>query len=281
MTRRYRECFAALSRSGRGAFIPFTVLGFPDPRSCIGHLELLAAQADALELGMPFSDPVADGPTLQRAGAEALAAGTTVRRGFDLCAGLRRGHPDLPIGLLVYANLVVRRGVDAFYTAAAKAGVDSVLVADVPSEEGEPFAAAARRAGISPVFIAPPNAPGAALERIARLGDGYTYVLTRSGVTGAEQGAGRAVREWLQALARRGAAPPVLGFGISNPEQVAGGIAAGAAGVISGSAVVTRLRELEAGELGISAMQDWLRSMRDATLATGDEVAPGRSCVRQ
>lgn len=269
MTHRYRECFAALSRSGRGAFIPFTVLGFPDPRRCVGHLELLAAQADALELGVPFSDPVADGPTLQRAGGEALAAGTTVRIGLDLCAGLRQRHPDLPIGLLVYANLVVHRGVDAFYSAAAEAGVDSILVADVPSEEGEPFAAAAHRAGISPVFIAPPNAPDAALERIARLGDGYTYVLTRSGVTGAERVAGRPTREWFEALARRRTAPPVLGFGISNPEQVAEGIAAGAAGVISGSAVVARLRRLEEGEFSTSAMQNWLRSMRDATIPAG------------
>lgn len=273
MTKRYAERFAELARAGRGAFIPFTVLGFPDMKCCAGQLELLAEHADALELGIPFSDPVADGPTVQRASAAALHAGATPARCLALAAWLRGRHPALPIGLLVYANLVVSRGLGRFYGEVADAGVDSVLVADVPSEEGRAFADAARRAGVAPVFIAASNASAAALDRIAALGAGYTYVLTRAGVTGVERAAGTPAAELLAALAARQAPPPVLGFGISRPEQVSAGIAAGAAGVISGSAVLMRLQALAAGEGDADRLRDWLAAMRAAT-GGGTSPAP-------
>ncbi|MGA9854017.1 MAG: tryptophan synthase subunit alpha [Gammaproteobacteria bacterium] len=261
---RYANRFAELARVGRGAFIPFTVLGFPSHGVCTEHLEILARHADALELGIPFSDPVADGPTIQRASAAALAAGATFGACLELVAGLRAQHSDLPIGLLVYANLVISRTLDGFYAQVAGAGADSVLIADVPSEEGAPFAAAARVAGVAPVFIAPPNAGQAALDRIAKLGAGYTYVLTRSGVTGTEHAAGAPARELLAQLEARDAPPAVLGFGISEPGQVREGIAAGAAGVISGSAVVSRLTQLAFGEIEAAALEGWLTSMHAA-----------------
>lgn len=261
---RYAACFAALGARRRGAFIPFTVLGFPDARRCDAQLELLAPHADALELGIPFSDPVADGPTIQRAAAAALRAGATPRICLGLAARVRERHPQLPIGLLVYANLVVHAGIERFYAAVAEAGVDSVLVADVPAEEGEPFAAAARTAGVAPVFIAPPNAPAPTLRRLAAQGGGYTYVLTRSGVTGAETAAGDPARELLAALAAHRAPPPVLGFGISAPEQVRAGLAAGAAGVISGSAVVARLGALSRTETSAAEVSEWLSGMHAA-----------------
>ncbi len=245
-------------------FIPFTVLGFPSHTVCAGHLEILARHADALELGIPFSDPVADGPTIQRANAAALAAGATFSACLELVAGLRAQHPDLPIGLLVYANLVISRTLEGFYSRVAAVGADSVLIADVPSEEGAPFAAAARAAGVLPVFIAPPNAGQAALDRIAKLGAGYTYVLTRSGVTGTEHAAGTPARELLVQLAARDAPPAVLGFGVSEPAQVRDGIAAGAAGVICGSAVVNRLAQLASGQLEVAALEGWLASMHVA-----------------
>jgi tryptophan synthase alpha chain len=263
---RYTARFAELAAAGRGAFIPFTVLGFPDAARCAEQLELLAEHADALELGIPFSDPVADGPTIQRAAVEALANGATPARCLGLVAKLRERHPELPIGLLVYANLVVHRGLERFYGDAAQAGVDSILVADVPSEEGEPFAEAARAAGVAPVFIAPPNADDAALDRIARLGAGYTYVLTRAGVTGTETAAGMPAKELLSKLAGLAAPPPVLGFGISTPEQVQAGIAAGAAGAISGSAVVERLSALGDGKVDAETVGGWLARMRGGAL---------------
>lgn len=264
--KRYADCFAELASVGRGAFIPFTVLGFPDVPRCAGQLELLAEHADALELGIPFSDPIADGPTIQRAATAALQAGATFDGCLALVRQLRELHPTLPIGLLIYSNLVVHRGLERFYADAAAAGVDSVLVADVPSEEGAPFAAAARAAGVAPVFIASPNADAAALGRIAALGAGYTYVLTRAGVTGTEQAPGVPTGELFASLAVRNAPPPVLGFGISSPEQVRAGICAGAAGVISGSAVVERLHGLGTGETTVGTISKWLERMRAAAV---------------
>ena len=263
--KRYADMFTALRDEGRAAFVPFTMLGFPDIETCAEHLQLLAGHADALELGVPFSDPVADGPTIQRAAVKALQADAGLGRCLDLVRGVRERHPALPIGLLVYANPVVHAGLDAFYGRAAEAGVDSVLVADVPSEEGAPYAGAARAAGVAPVFIAAPNTGAAALDRIAELGAGYTYVLTRAGVTGTERAAGTPARTLLDALAARGAPPPVLGFGVSSPDHVRANAAAGAAGVISGSAVVSMLERLTCGETTREACSQWLEAMRRAT----------------
>ena len=264
--KRYEQMFAALRDEGRAAFVPFTMLGFPDFEACAEHLELLAGHADALELGVPFSDPIADGPTIQRAAVKALQANAGLGRCLDLVRGLRDRHPRLPIGLLVYANPVVHAGLEAFYQRVAVAGADSVLVADVPGEEGAPYAAAARAAGVAPVFIAAPNTAGAALDRIAQLGAGYPYVLTRAGVTGTERAAETPAKGLLTALGGRGAPPPVLGFGISSPAQVRAGVRAGAAGVISGSAVVTKLERLAAGETTPEAFSEWLESMRKAAV---------------
>lgn len=263
---RYAQMFAALRDQGRAAFVPFTMLGFPDADTCAGHLDLLARHADALELGVPFSDPIADGPTIQRAAVQALRAGAGLDRCLDLVRGVRDRHPSLPIGLLVYANPVVHAGLDAFYRRVAAAGVDSVLVADVSSEEGEPYSVAAKAAGVAPVFIAAPNTGVAALDRIAELGAGYTYVLTRAGVTGTERAAGTPAESLLAALAERNAPPSVLGFGISEPEQVRAGVRTGAAGVISGSAVVTKLEKLVAGEITLKACSEWLKLMREAAV---------------
>lgn len=262
---RYADMFRGLREQGRAAFIPFTMLGFPDQEGCADHLQLLAEHADALELGVPFSDPVADGPTIQRAAVKALQADAGLDRCLELVQGVRQRHPRLPIGLLVYANPVVHAGLDVFYRRVAAAGADSVLVADVPSEEGAPYAAAARAAGVAPVFIAAPNTGEEALDRIAELGAGYTYVLTRAGVTGTEQAAGTPARTLLDALEKRGAPPPVLGFGVSTPEHVRAGAGAGAAGVISGSAVVAMLERLGRREASPKGCSEWLESMRQAT----------------
>jgi tryptophan synthase alpha chain len=198
---------------------------------------LVEGGADMVEVGIPFSDPVADGPVIQAAAVRALARGVTPAGCFDLLRGFRGRHPEVPVGILTYANLVVARGLDAFYRAAAEAGVDSVLVADVPLLESRRFAETAGAAGIDPVLIAAPNTPEAALRGIAATARGYTYCVARAGVTGAD----REVRFDSAMIARLkalGAPPPVLGFGISRPEHVRRAREAGAAGVISGSAIV-------------------------------------------
>jgi tryptophan synthase alpha chain len=223
----------------RGAFGAFVMLGDPGLEASAAILEaLVEGGADMIEVGIPFSDPVADGPVIQAAAERALAQRVTPADCFRLLAGFRARHPDIPVGILTYANIVLARGREPFYRMAAGAGVDSVLIADVPVFEAEPFVAAAGKAGVAPVLIAAPNTPPATLKRIAELGQGYTYCVARAGVTGAGDEVTLNHRALFDALKGFGAPPPVLGFGISRPDHVRTAYDAGAAGVISGSAIV-------------------------------------------
>lgn len=199
---------------------------------------MIEAGADALELGVPFSDPLADGPTIQNANLRAFAAGITPAQCFEMLALIREKYPSIPIGLLMYANLVFNDGIDEFYARCKKVGVDSVLVADVPVEESAPFRQAALRHNIAPIFICPPNADDDLLRQVASYGRGYTYLLSRAGVTGAENRGGLPLHHLVRKLKEYNAAPALQGFGISSPEQVTAAVHAGAAGAISGSAIV-------------------------------------------
>ena len=238
---RYSAMFDRLNGQSEGAFGAFAMLGDPDPEASAAILDsLVEGGADMIEVGIPFSDPVADGPVIQAAAVRALAAGTRTSDCFALLAGFRNRHPDVPVGILTYANLVAARGLEPFYRSAAEAGVDSVLVADVPLIEAGPFLAAARAAGVAPVLIAAPNTPPDRLRGIAAEGEGYTYCVARAGVTGADEEV-RFAGGVIAALREAGAPPPVLGFGIAEPDHVRLALQAGAAGVISGSAIVERM----------------------------------------
>jgi tryptophan synthase alpha chain len=236
---RYNQLFQRLSAKKEGAFVPFVTLGDPTPELSLKIIDtLVAGGADALELGIPFSDPLADGPTIQGATLRAFAAGTTVAQCFEILAAVRQKYPELPIGLLMYANLVFSKGIDNFYAQCEAVGVDSVLVADVPVEESAPFRQAAMRHNVAPIFICPPNADDDLLREIASHGRGYTYLLSRAGVTGAENRASQPLNHLIDKLREYHAAPPLQGFGISEASQVKEAIAAGSAGAISGSAIV-------------------------------------------
>ncbi|UGA56031.1 tryptophan synthase subunit alpha [Vibrio sp. VB16] len=236
---RYQLLFQRLADKNEGAFVPFVTVGDPNPELSLQIMEnLVDAGADALELGIPFSDPLADGPTIQGANMRALESGVTPSICFELIGKIRAKHPELPIGLLMYANLVFSRGIDSFYKHCSEAGIDSVLIADVPTNESAEFTEAAKKYGVKPIFIAPPTASNETLQAVAELGGGYTYLLSRSGVTGAETKANMPVSHLMERLNQYDAPPALLGFGISQPEQVKEAVAAGAAGAISGSAVV-------------------------------------------
>ncbi|HUE79653.1 MAG TPA: tryptophan synthase subunit alpha [Sphingomicrobium sp.] len=258
---RYAELFDRLA--GEGAFGAFFILGYPNLKASAEILDALVdGGADMIEVGIPFSDPVADGPVIQAAAVQALRQGVTPSDCFALLQAFRQRHPNVPVGILTYANLVVARGLNAFYADAAHAGVDSVLIADVPLFEVEPFAAAALDNGTAPVLIAAPNTPDRTLERIAAVSKGYTYCVSRSGVTGADEQVQFSHSKLFEKLRSFGAPPPVLGFGISKPEHVRAGIEAGAAGVISGSAIV-RLAESETE--APTRIADFVRQMKAAT----------------
>lgn len=264
---RYERRLRDLRERQEGALVPFVVLGDPTPDDSLAIIHcLIAAGADALELGLPFSDPVADGPTIQLAMGRALANGWSTDQYLQLIAEIRSAAPELPIGLLVYANLIEARGRTDFYRACAAVGVDSVLVADVPLGECGPYCAAARAAGIEPVLLCPPNIDAARLARLAELGGGYTYVLSRAGVTGTEVQAGRPVAGLLEQLRQRSAAPPFVGFGIRGPADVTAALAAGAAGVICGSAIIERIAAgLPARPRITAELQAFVSGLKQAT----------------
>ncbi|MGQ4509057.1 tryptophan synthase subunit beta [Dermabacteraceae bacterium P13128] len=262
---RYARAFA------RGAaFVPFVMLGDPGIAESEQIIEeLIAGGADALELGLPFTDPVADGPTIQRAHLRAAAAGVSGRDALGIVARVRARHPELPIGLLVYGNLPFSWGLDEFYQALAQAGVDSVLLPDIPVRESADFVAAAEHAGIAQIFIAPPGADDETLRAVAENSRGYVYAVSRTGVTGAEvvsrtEGLSEAVAR----LRSYDAPPALLGFGISRPEHVREAVGAGAAGAISGSAVVALIeRAIKEGDVTAAypRVREFVAEMKAAT----------------
>lgn len=264
---RYQEMFARLEETNEGAFVPFVTLGDPDKETSIKIVDTLVENgADALELGIPFSDPIADGPTLQKASIRALSRDIKPADCFDIIKEIRRRHPYTPIGLLLYSNLVLAKSIDTFYQQAADAGVDSILVADVPVRESGLFFESAKKHNIKQILIAPPNASNNTLQLISDNSEGYTYLLGRSGVTGAETAAEMPAEELVAKLNSLNVAPPVLGFGISKPEQVANAIKAGAAGAISGSATVNII-ESNLNDVGsmLNELAKFVTEMKAAT----------------
>lgn len=264
---RYQATFANLEAKNQGAFVPFVTLGDPSPEISLKIIDCLVENgADALELGFPFSDPLADGPVIQGANLRSLAAGTTPSQCFEMLSTIRAKYPELPIGLLLYANLVYANGIENFYAKAQAAGVDSVLIADVPVEEAESFISSAKAHGVAPIFIAPPNADSDTLKLVSEKGEGYTYLLSRAGVTGTESKAGMPIGDILSRLKEFNAAPPLLGFGIAEPTQVKEAIQAGAAGAISGSAVVKIIETNKDNETELlTKLGEFIRNMKAAT----------------
>jgi tryptophan synthase alpha chain len=257
---RYAAMFDRCAAAEEGAFGAFLMLGDPDMETSAMLLDaLVEGGADMVELGIPFSDPVADGPVIQAAALRALGAGVRTQQCLELISAFHARQAGVPVGILTYANIVAARGIAAFCAELAAAGADSLLVADVPSIEAAPYADAARTAGIDLVMIAAPNTPRTTLAKIASLSSGYTYCVARAGVTGADAELSLDHRSLFASLAEVGAAPPVLGFGISSPDQVRKALASGAAGVISGSAIVARV------EQGPAAVRDFVASMKAAT----------------
>ncbi len=269
MPTRYEALFSRLASKNEGAFVPFVVLGDPSPDLSFKIIQTLVENgADALELGIPFSDPLADGPTIQAASVRALNAKTTPKLCFELIEKIRKHYPTLPIGLLMYANLVFANGIANFYQTCKEKGVDSVLIADVPLQEAGVFRQAAIANGIAPIFIAPPDADDKTLALVSELGQGYTYLLSRAGVTGAEMKAQQPIFHILDKLRVYQAPPALLGFGISTPYQVKQAMDAGVKGAISGSAVVKIIETYWHDEKQLTErLAKFISDMKRATMA--------------
>ncbi|MDO5032217.1 tryptophan synthase subunit alpha [Corynebacterium sp.] len=270
---RYEALFQQLDARGEGAFVPFIMLSDPRPEVALEVVRAaVAGGADALELGVPFSDPVADGPTIQASHIRALRNGATVDSAIEQIRTIRAEFPELPLGMLIYGNVAFTRGIEQFYRDFAEAGADSILLPDVPVRESAPFVAAAEQAGIDPIFIAPAQASEKTLEGVARNSRGYIYAISRDGVTGTEhESETRGLSEVVANVQRFGGAPILLGFGISTPQHVRDAIAAGAAGAITGSALTkvidTHLDAAGNPDEGLAqAVSEYVASMKAATI---------------
>ncbi|MBD3242871.1 MAG: tryptophan synthase subunit alpha [Chitinivibrionales bacterium] len=242
---RYAATFEALRARHETAFIPFAVAGDPDLSLSEDIFKAYVdAGADVLEVGYPFSDPVADGPVNQRAANRAIAAGISPRRFFELMARIRR-YTDIPIGILMYANTMHHVGTDTFCRRAADSGVDSILVADMPPEEADGTVDALHRHGLQSVFIVSELTPPQRLKAICRKVSGFVYVVSRLGTTGVQTDLSTSVGTTLHRLRPATKLPLCVGFGISKPEHVVSIRNAGADGAIVGSALVATVESLK------------------------------------
>ncbi|MFZ7142108.1 tryptophan synthase subunit alpha [Avibacterium avium] len=266
---RFETLFTQLNAKNEGAFVPFVTLCDPDlERSFEIICTLVDNGADALELGFPFSDPLLDGPVIQAANNRALQAGCSTAESFALLAKVRSKYPEIPISLLLCANLIYAQGLDSFYQRCAEVGVDAVLVADIPLLAAEPYIRAAKKQGVQPVFICPPNADDTTIQGVAQHSEGYTYLVSRAGVTSAENQSHAANLDTLVEQLKAHQAPPILqGFGIAQPQQVKEALQLGAAGAISGSATVKIIeRNLDNHAQCLSELAQFVKAMKGATL---------------
>jgi len=240
--------FGELQARGRKAFVAFITAGDPSlDRTLAIALDLERAGVDVLELGVPFSDPLADGPVIQRASDRALRAGTTLRGVLDVVRRIRE-RSGLPIVLFSYFNPLLRHGLDALARDARAAGVDGVLVTDLPPEESADWLRVARPAGLDTIFLAAPTSPEERLKRIAEASRGFVYAISRTGVTGERDELSSDASPLVTRLKAHTSEPVALGFGISTPEQVHAA-AALADGVVVGSALVRFLEQEPGGDV--------------------------------
>lgn len=237
------ERFAALRARGEKALVIYLGAGDPDLEAT-RQLALALDQAgvDVLELGVPFSDPLADGLVNQLAAQRGLASGTTPKKVLETVAAIRAAS-QIPIVLYIYFNLLHRVGVGAFVEAAAAAGVDGLLALDLPPEEAGEYSAAMQASGLCPIYLVAPTTPEARVAQIAPWARGFVYYVSREGVTGMRDSLDASIGARVEAIRRHTDLPVAVGFGISNPEQ-ARAAAALADGVVVGSAVVSRIATL-------------------------------------
>lgn len=260
--------FTTLKAKNEGAFVPFVTLCDPDFDRSLEIIDTLVENgADALELGFPFSDPLLDGPVIQAANKRALDGGYSTDACFELLGKVRAKYPEMPISLLLCANLVFVAGVERFYQRCAENGVDAVLIADLPVELASEFAPIAKKHGIAPVFICPPNADDSTIQKVAALTEGYTYLVSRAGVTSAEnQSHATNLDNLVEGLKQANAAPILQGFGIAQPQQVKEALVLGADGAISGSAIVKIIEKNLGNQTALLAeLGAFVHNMKQAT----------------
>ncbi len=272
---RIDQRFRALADSGRTALIPYITAGHPSPEASVAILHAaVAAGADLLELGMPFSDVMADGPVIQNACARALDQGMNLDRVLEMVAEFRQRDCDTPIVLMGYTNPIERRGVARFAQEAAQAGVDALLIVDCPADEADELRAELAGRGLHQVFLVAPTTTDRRLARTARLAGGFVYYVSIKGVTGAATLDLASLDPAVKRIRQATELPVAVGFGIREPEQAAA-VARCADGVVIGSALVDRLDACDSPEQAAEITREYLgavRSAMDAVAASEERV---------
>lgn len=237
----YRDVFSELDKQYQTALIPFFVIGDPDFETSVTLVKAaIDAGADILELGIPFSDPIADGPTIQKADIRAARSGMNVHKALDFIKTIK-AYRDIPIGLLMYYNLIRHYGTEQFFQDFHAAGVNSVLVADLSIDDADEVAGPATTAGLDTVFMVTPNTPSERMKRIVARTTGFIYTVSILGVTGSRDSLSNAVEGLVSHLKALADVPVCVGFGISKPEHARAVAQAGADGVIIGSRIVSMI----------------------------------------
>ena len=256
---RIDEKFAALKAEGRKAFVSFIMAGDPDYETCLAVLKgLPAAGVDIVELGMPFTDPMADGPTIQLAGQRALEAGQTMDKTLAMVRSFREGDPDTPIVLMGYYNPIYSRGVDRFLAEAKDAGVDGLIVVDLPPEEDDELCIPAQAAGLNFIRLATPTTDDRRLPKVLQNTSGFVYYVSITGITGAANAQSAEVGPEVARIKAKTDLPVIVGFGIKTPEA-SEAIASVADGAVVGSAIVERIARGDAP----ADVLDFVKSLAD------------------
>jgi tryptophan synthase alpha chain len=258
------EKFHELAEKGERALICYVVAGYPDSKSSKQIINaLVKGGADIIEVGIPFSDPIADGPTIQAASNTALRKGMTPEKALRLVRSVRKQYPNLPLLAMTYSNILVRAGIEKFLSHSKQCGLDGFVLPDMPVDEAEAYSIMASKLNLATVFLVSPNTPEARLRKIVASTTGFLYVVSVYGITGARTSFQRYTLNTIRTVKRvSGAKVPVaVGFGISTPAHAKSMIAAGADAVIVGSAIIDKISE-GSGKKMIYDLQKFTRSMK-------------------
>ncbi len=258
---RIDETFARLRAEGRRAFIPYITAGDPDLQATYDVvLTLEEAGADLIELGVPFSDPIADGPVIQRATERALSKGTSLGQIIELVERIRRSS-DIPLLLMSYYNPLLNHGLEQLSRDGSAAGLDGILASDLTVEESDRFVEVMDSAGLNTIFLVAPTSSAKRVKRIARVSTGFLYAVSRTGVTGETQKLSGELVKFIRFLKTHTDTPVAVGFGISTPEQVRA-VWGEADGAIVGSAIVREIERKMGEEDMPQAVGDFVRRLR-------------------
>jgi tryptophan synthase alpha chain len=242
MTTRIDVRFADLAKQGRSAFVTFLMAGDPDPKTSLDIIKALPkAGADVIEIGMPFTDPMADGPSIQAAGLRALKAGMTLKKTLEMVRGFRKDDDTTPLVLMGYYNPIYIYGVDKFLADAKSAGVDGLIIVDLPPEEDTELCIPAMKAGLNFIRLATPTTDDKRLPAVLANTSGFVYYVSIAGITGGASADSKAVGEAVARIKRHTKLPVCVGFGIRTPDA-ARAIAENANGAVVGTALVDALR---------------------------------------